>query len=243
MRLRKFTEFSLDSVTKIGSDPVIVIDESHYIGAFLSTTQVAPISLDGLRYNLIHGIESIAQSQNPELLNAEIYKVPNGVIDEPIGTWRPKAFRYNKILIYENTELFTRGSIIERIYIYTDSESPVAEITDISITDRLILITNTEIDFNKFHSNSRYPHRFDKQFLTQGRLQEFNTLTPLETLSQYKIDFDGILSAFSIHPPHRQVKVDAFINTSRCSQGTYSYSWDLITRVYDQPYLPAKIDN
>lgn len=232
MELRKLADFKLENVTKINSDKAIIVDECHYIGAFFSTTQASPVSLDGLRYNLIHGLDL-----NSDTVNAELYRVPTGVVNESIGTNRPKTFRYRDMLVYENRDAE------ETINLYV-GEKLVATIVDVSMTDRLIVLTNDVIDSDTYHAKSRYPHRISKNLLVQSHIQEFNTIMPKDILGADIPEFKGVPSAFSILPPFKRVIVGVYLNTSRClpSSNNYEYSWEPIYRVYDQPYLPAKSD-
>lgn len=229
MELRKFTDFKLSEVTKLNSDKLIVVDECHYIGAFFSTTQITPISLDGLRYNLIHGLDL-----DSDTVNAEMYRLPTGVVYEKAGTSQPKSFKFRDMVIYENRDMESE------IEIYRGTEL-VGKVVELDYTDRLVVLTDEAIDPDEYHAHSRYPHRRDKNLLVQSHIQEFNTMLPKDVLGVELPEFEGVPSAFNILPAFKKVIVDAYLDTSRCnhSQGVYQFSWEPIYRIYDQPYLPA----
>lgn len=225
MKFNKITEFDLSDVTKLNSDYVIPIDESHYIGSYLSSGNYSVVSLDGLRFNAIDEVNM----ESPDCIS-KIYSVPTGVNTNISKNWRPKAFRYNEMIIYENYDLE------ESIDIYIENEL-VGNITEIINTERLIILTKSLIDPQLLHESSRCPHDWNRSFLTQSTLSEFTTIDSRdELLNPVPKDHSigSVPDAFQILPPFTKVPYNI---EYKVTNGEVS---KVVTyREFDQPTLPA----
>lgn len=227
MVINEAIPFNVTEVDKINNDRVIVVNSNHYIAKYLSTYELSPITKDGMRFNLIDGLD-----MSSDLVNFEIYKVPTGVTPRNISTHNPKALLFRNKLIYINglgstddLNLYVRGNL-------------VASISAIEPKDRLIILTSTEFEAQVNHEIDVTPHQFDRIHVTKSNISSYSNITEIMTLGSDSIQSGGdyISSPYITQPPFVSRIVGYQFNPS-------TKLMDPITRRYDSPYTAINRKN
>jgi len=235
MEVTKFVNFKPKQVRRVVFDGasygVISIDETHYIGAFLSSAQASLVSLDGLRVNILSRTGDQDIDITSSLVDSEVHRIPTGISNSSISQRRPRAFKYDNMVIFERPSL----SITE-FELYGDDDILLGKVSGLTNVDRLVILTDHDIDYQRYHEQSRHPHRFDKNLLVQSMVNSFSALSPKDVLINEAPKFNGIPSVFQRLRSHKNVLVDAYLEVGE------HLTWRGIYRYYLDNQLPAFTD-
>jgi len=209
-------------IAMIDDQYVVPIDESHPLGKFLNTMEMAPIVGEGFRYDLFGMDPNVPD-------NLLQYQLPTGVdFTKNVKHTVHRAYLFDTILVYYLGGL--SNPVTELDYYGFDGEL-MFTVTDFSSTDKLVLVYDTLPDQTGLHRRSRTPHKYTKKFLNQDIITNSGRLPQ----NKNKLKVDYIPSSFTV------------VNSLKRIKYGYGYT-DLgkkyeITRDRSYPYLPVEHNN
>lgn len=227
MVVTEIIPFELDNITRVNDEMVVILNSNHYLSKYLSSYQISHFTKDGLRYNLIDGIEL----SDPEL-NFKLYKVPTGVTENELSELKPRSFKYRNKLIYVN-ELGSTNDI--NLYI---GDTLVATLTEVESKDKLIILTASEFEPQEFHELDDTPHQFDRSYVTEINISSYTELTRDITLGIERPEVSNHIRSISYG-----VKLPFIPTIVGYEYNLSTSSFDPVTRRFDSPYFPIKRKN
>lgn len=227
MRLNVIKDgFTIDEVYSINHYTLIDISNDHYIGSYLSTGDLSPIQGRGIIYDVWDTINYTGKGEDDP--NFLYRSVPTGTSGKGVTNEKPKGFRFNNYLIYENIDFE------ESLTLYDINDTPLCEVLELTLSDKLIVINNDKFYYQDYHLNGRYKHRQGKHYLTQEMLNSYDPMFNIDKLGNRLPNYEEVSGSSHIFKISKDAITDAVVQYTP-NGSTFDISVKYLRNRFNQP--------